>query len=234
MSPVHRLDFQRLGVFPILDYEFLATTPLFAGVAPENVEKMLRCLSIRQRTYEKDAYIFTAEDAPSEIGVVVRGSVHLIKEDYWGNRAIIAKIAAGGVFGEACSCTETRALPFSVVAAERSDILFLNCRKVTTTCPNACPFHAALIQNMLGLIARKNMMLTNKISHLVKRTTREKLLSYFSEQAERAGSSSFTIPFNRQELADYLSVDRSAMSTELGKLRREGLLEFRKNQFTLR
>ena len=86
---------------------------------------------------------------------------------------------------------------------------------------------------MLGLIASKNLMLTNKISHLVKRTTREKLLSYFSEQAERAGSSSFTIPYNRQELADYLSVDRSAMSTELGKLRDEGLLEFRKNEFTL-
>ena len=233
MGPVHRLDFQRSEVFSILDCEFLASTPLFQGVSPENVEKMLRCLSIRQRTYEKDAYIFTAEDAPSEIGVVARGSVHLIKEDYWGNRAIITKIAAGGVFGEACSCTAVHALPFSVVAAERSDILFLNYRKVTTTCPNACPFHAALIQNMLGLIASKNLMLTNKISHLVKRTTREKLLSYFSEQAEQAGSNSFTIPYNRQELADYLSVDRSAMSTELGKLRDERLLEFRKNQFTL-
>ena len=233
MCPVHRLDFQRSEVFPILDYEFLASTPLFQGVSPENVGKMLSCLSIRQRTYEKDAYIFTAEDTPAEIGVVVRGSVNLIKEDYWGNRAIITKIAAGGVFGEACSCTTVRSIPVSVVAAERSDILFLNYRKVTTTCPNACPFHTALIQNMLGLIASKNLMLTNKISHLVKRTTREKLLSYFSEQAERTGSNSFTIPYNRQELADYLSVDRSAMSTELGKLRDEGLLEFHKNEFTL-
>ena len=216
-----------------MDLQFLAATPLFSGVQPADVGKMLSCLSIHQRQYEKDAYIFTADQPPREIGIVLSGSVTLIKEDYWGNRAIIARINAGGVFGEACSCTDAKAMPVSVVAAERCEILFLDYRKVTTTCPNACPFHTALIQNMLGLIAGKNLMLTNKISHLVKRTTREKLLSYFSEQAEAAGSSRFTIPFNRQELADYLSVDRSAMSTERGKLRDEGLLEYHKNEFTL-
>ncbi len=216
-----------------MERSILAQSPLFAGIAPGDVDKMLTCLDIRRRTYPRDAYIYTAEEPPRELGVVVSGSVHLIKEDYWGNRAIITKVAAGDIFGEACSCTAVKAMPVSVVAAEWSEILFLNYRKVTTTCPNACPFHAALIQNMLGLIARKNLMLTNKISHLVKRTTREKLLSYFSEQAELAGSSRFTIPYNRQELADYLSVDRSAMSTELGKLRDEGLLSFRKNEFTL-
>lgn len=216
-----------------MDLQFLASTPLFAGMDPADIEKMLSCLSIHQRRYEKDAYILTAEQTPADIGVVLRGSVNLIKEDYWGNRAIITKITAGGVFGEACSCTAVKTMPVSVVAAERCDILFLNYRKVTTTCPNACPFHTALIQNMLGLIAGKNLMLTNKISHLVKRTTREKLLSYFSEQAEASGSNHFLIPYNRQELADYLSVDRSAMSTELGKLRDEGLLSYHKNEFTL-
>lgn len=216
-----------------MDLQFLASTPLFSGVEPDDIAKMLSCLSIRQRNYAKDAYILTAEQQPVEIGVILRGSVHLIKEDYWGNRAIITKIGAGGVFGEACSCTAAQAMPVSVVAAERCEILFLNYRKVTTTCSNACPFHTALIQNMLGLIARKNLMLTNKISHLVKRTTRDKLLSYFSEQAEQAGSNRFLIPYNRQELADYLSVDRSAMSTELGKLQREGILQFHKNEFTL-
>lgn len=216
-----------------MEPRILAASPLFAGVDPEDIGKMLSCLSIHQRTYEREAYICTSEEPPRELGVVIRGSVNLIKEDYWGNRAIITKIGAGGIFGEACSCIDVPSMPVSVVAAERSEILFLNYRKVTTTCPNACPFHAALIQNMLSLIARKNLMLTNKISHLVKRTTREKLLSYFSEQASQSGGSSFTIPYNRQELADYLSVDRSAMSTELGKLRKEGLLEFHKNQFTL-
>ena len=215
------------------DLQFLASTPLFANVSPEDVGKMLSCLSIRQKHFETDAYILTADSPVTDLGVVLRGSVNLIKEDYWGNRAIITKIATGGVFGEACSCAGIQSMPVSVVAAEKSDVLFLNYRKVTTTCSNVCPFHTALIQNMLGLIAGKNLMLTNKISHLVKRTTREKLLSYFSEQAEAAGSNHFTIPYNRQELADYLSVDRSAMSTELGKLRDEGILEFYKNTFTL-
>lgn len=216
-----------------MDLQLLASTPLFAGVAEGDIEKMLKCLSIHRRRYEKDAYIASDDQPAEEIGVVLRGGVHLIKEDYWGNRAIITHIAAGGVFGEACSCAGVQAMPVSVVAAERSDILFLNYRKVTTTCSNACPFHAALIRNLLGLVAGKNLMLTNKISHLVKRTTREKLLSFFSEQAELAGSSAFTIPYDRQELADYLSVDRSAMSTALGKLRDEGLLEFRRNWFHL-
>lgn len=215
------------------DLQFLATTPLFANVEPEDIRKMLSCLSIREKHFEKEAYIYTAETSVQEVGVVLRGSVNIIKEDYWGNRAIITKVTAGGVFGEACSCAGSRAIPLSVVAAEKCDVMFLNYRKVTTICSKICPFHTALIQNMLGLIAGKNLMLTNKISHLVKRTTREKLLSYFSEQAESAGSNHFTIPYNRQELADYLSVDRSAMSTELGKLRDEGLLEFHKNQFTL-
>lgn len=215
------------------DLQFLATTPLFADVRPEDVGKMLSCLSIRQRHFERDAYLFTADTPVTELGVVLRGSVNLIKEDYWGNRAIITKIGVGGVFGEACSCSDISTIPVSVVAADPSDILFLNYRKVTTTCSNVCPFHTALIQNMLGLIAGKNLVLTNKISHLVKRTTREKLLSYFSEQAELAGSNHFTIPYNRQELADYLAVDRSAMCTELGRLRDEGLLQYHKNEFTL-
>ena len=147
-----------------MEPRILAASPLFAGVDPEDIGKMLSCLSIHQRTYEREAYICTAEEPPRELGVaapctagvVIRGSVNLIKEDYWGNRAIITKIGAGGIFGEACSCIDVPSMPVSVVAAERSEILFLNYRKVTTTCPNACPFHAALIQNMLGLIARKN------------------------------------------------------------------------------
>lgn len=216
-----------------MDLHFLAATPLFSGVAPDEIEKMLACLSMHRRAYEKDAYIAADDQPPTEIGVVLRGCVHIVKEDYWGNRAIITRVGAGGVFGEACSCAAVKAMPVGVVAAEPCEVLFLNYRRVTTACTNACPFHARLIQNLLGLIAGKNLLLTNKITHLVKRTTREKLLSYFSEQAALSGSSAFTIPYNRQELADYLSVDRSAMSTALGQLRREGVLEFRRNWFRL-
>lgn len=213
--------------------DFLTTTPLFSSVSPEDIAAMLDCLSIHRRHFEKESYIFTTDSPATELGLVLTGSVHLIKEDYWGNRAIITKINPGDVFGEAASCAAVDKMPVSAVAANASDILFLNYRKVTSICSNACPFHTRLIQNMLGMLAKKNLILTEKITHLVKRSTREKLLSYFSEQAEAAHSNEFVIPFNRQELADYLSVDRSAMSSELGRLRDEGILSFHKNSFQL-
>lgn len=194
---------------------------------------LLDCLSAVERHYEKNSFIFMENDAVTSIGVVLSGKVHIVQEDFWGNRTILAETGPGGLFGEAFSCAETEKLPVSVLAASDADILLIDYRRIITTCSSACIFHTGLIKNMLWILAGKNIMLTQKIEILTKRTTRQKLLSYLSAQAIQAGSHSFEIPFNRQELAEYLSVDRSAMSNELGKMRDEGILSFARNRFEL-
>ncbi|NLL04690.1 MAG: Crp/Fnr family transcriptional regulator [Clostridiaceae bacterium] len=214
-------------------FNVLSNSPLFAGIAETDLSSLLNCLSAKSATYAKDEYILSADNIIKDVGIVLSGSVNIIKEDFWGNRAILAKIHPGEMFGEAFAFSNVQKLPVSVVTCERSEILFVDFRKITNTCSSACVFHTALIANILKILAYKNIMLTQKLEHIVKRTTREKLLSYLSEQAIKHGTNSFYIPFNRQELADYLSVDRSAMSNELCKLRDERIIEFSKNHFIL-
>lgn len=209
-------------------------SPLFSGVTGEEIETMLGCLSPTTEDFSKNQFVLRYGEDVSTVGMVLSGSVYVIMEDFWGNRNIIGKASAGEVFAEAYACTPGKALGVSVVAGERTTVLFLDVRKLMTTCGSACRFHARLIRNLLSTLAEKNLNLNDKLTHMGQRTTREKLLSYLSAVSQRKGSASFEIPFNRQQLADYLSVDRSAMSNELGKMRDEGLLEFSKNSFTLK
>ncbi|MDD3052966.1 MAG: Crp/Fnr family transcriptional regulator [Endomicrobiia bacterium] len=213
--------------------EILKKSPLFYNIDENDISSILTCLSSNEKTYRKDEYVWTAENKITEVGIVLTGSVNIIKEDYWGNRAIISKITSGKMFGEAFSCSKLNKLPISVVTSEITKILFINYKKIITVCSNTCIFHANLIDNMLKILADNNIMLIQKMEHLVKKSTRQKILSFLSEQAEKSNNNSFIINFNRQELADYLSVDRSAMSNEICKLRDEGILLFNKNQFTL-
>jgi CRP-like cAMP-binding protein len=214
--------------------KILKDTELFAGIDEKDIGSMLGCLSAREAEYKKDIYILSAGDNPTEVGIVLSGSVNIINEDYWGNRTIIAKMTSGELFAEAFSCADSGKLPVSVVTAEKTSVLFIDYKRIITTCSSACGFHTSLIRNMLQILANRNISLTKKMGHTAHRTTREKLLSYLSAQAIAAESSSFDIPFNRQELADYLCVDRSAMSNELSNLRDEGVLDFNKNHFTLK
>ena len=165
--------------------------------------------------------------------MLVSGELHIQRDDYWGNRAIVNRIAVGEMFGEAYIAPESGALLNDVVAVEDSAVIFFDVRRIITVCSSACRFHSMVVQNLFFAISQKNKTLVQKLGHISKRTTREKLISYLSEEAKRQNSASFTIPFNRQQLADFLSVDRSAMSNELCKMRDEGLLEFEKNQFKL-
>ena len=164
----------------------------------------------------------------------MEGSLHIQKDDYWGNSSILSRIAVGEMFGEAYIAPESGALLNDVVAIEDSAVMFFNVKRIITTCSSACRFHAMVVQNLFFAISEKNRKLVQKLGHMSKRSTREKLISYLSEEAKKHNSASFAIPFNRQQLADFLSVDRSAMSNELCKLRDEGLLAFEKNRFELR
>jgi CRP-like cAMP-binding protein len=211
----------------------LKTSPLFYGMEEQEIETMLGCFSAEWRAFAKNDFLLRVGDEVDSLGLVLSGSVHIIQEDFWGNRNIIAEIGTGQVFAESYACTQGATLGVSVVAAEETAALFLNIRSVMTTCASSCAFHARLIRNLLSALAEKNLRMNEKLSHMTKRSTREKLLSYLSLESQRRGSAAFDIPFNRQQLADYLSVERSAMSSELGRLRDEGVLSFDKNHFHL-
>ncbi len=206
---------------------------MFAGVGDDEITSMLSCLGARLKSYKKGEYILRQGEHLSDIVVLVEGDLHIQKDDYWGNRSILGEIAVGEMFGEAYVAPESSVLLNDVVAIEDSTVMFFDVKRIITTCPTACRFHTMVVQNMFFAISEKNRKLVQKLGILSKRTTREKLISYLSEQAKKQNSASFTITFNRQQLADFLSVDRSAMSNELCKMRDEGLLEFQKNQFKL-
>lgn len=211
----------------------LKRTRLFAGVSEDELASMLTCLDARLREYKKGEYVFRQGEHLSYITVLVDGELHIQRDDYWGNRAIVNRIAVGEMFGEAYIAPESGALLNDVVAVEDSAIIFFDVKRIITVCSSACRFHSMVVQNLFFAISEKNRMLVQKLGHISKRSTREKLISYLSEEAKKQNSSSFIIPFNRQQLADFLSVDRSAMSNELCRMRDEGLLEFDKSAFKL-
>lgn len=207
---------------------------LFRGIEEDEILAMLKCLQAHIRSYEEKDFLYRNGDHLLEMGLVLQGSVHLIKEDYWGKRSILARIPEGQIFGEVFACLRQQPLNMSIMATEPVKVLYLDVQRVTNSCTSACDFHVRLIRNLLQSLAGHALLLNQKIEYITQRTTREKLLSYLSDQALRAGNSRFQIPFNRQELADYLGIERSAMSNELSKMKREGLLDFQKNSFWLR
>lgn len=211
----------------------LKTVNLFSGINESELQPLLSCLSAKVTHYEKGNNVFSSGESIEYFGIVLSGEVLVVQDDYYGNRSILDKIGAGNQFGESFACAEIKKIPVSVITTTESDLLFIDYRKLTVPCTKACTFHNKLVQNLLNIISLKNIALTQKIEFTSKRTTREKLLAYLSTEAKKAGSSRFSIPFNRQELADYLAVERSAMSAELSKLRDDGLLTFHKNQFEL-
>lgn len=215
-------------------YIALKNTALFQGIEPNEMEPLLHCMSATQKSYAKGDTIYRIGEPIRSVGLVTSGLIHLVKDDFWGNRSILAEVACGELFGETYACVPSEPLGVSVIATKPTEVLFLDIRKILTVCSSACGFHTRLIHNLLSVLAQKNLLLTKKMEHITKRNTREKLLSYLSSESLKKGSSIFEIPFNRQQLAEYLSVDRSAMSNELSKLREEGILEFHKNKFQLK
>lgn len=216
-----------------MDYVFLQKTQLFRGIQEDEIKILLNCLNYRERKYRKDEIIFRAGDIVSEIGLVKEGSVNIVVNFYWGNSNIFANIRRASIFAENFAAIPGKELICDVVAAENCDILFLNMKNLMTTCQENCSFHHRLIYNLMRISAQKNLELSSRMMHIAPKSIRERLLSYLSEQASKNVSHHFRIPFNRQQLADYLGVDRSAMSNELSKMRKDGLIQYHKNEFTL-
>ena len=213
--------------------DLLKDNLLFQGISPKNLDSMLSCLDARLAHYAREQAIFLAGDPPRWLGLVLSGAVQVVRDDIFGNRSILAKLLPGDLFGEAFACAEIDALPVSVLPVTDCVVLLMDYRRIITTCPSSCSFHGRLIENMVRVLAQKNLNLNQKIEILSSRSIREKVMSYLSIQAAEHGSSRFRIPFDRQELADFLSVERSALSRELSAMKREGLISFSKNEFEL-
>ena len=214
-------------------FSVLKRSSLFAGIDEQEMKSMLSCLSAEQMTYSRGESVLRCGDTVSAVGLVLTGSVNVVKEDYWGNRNIVAAISPGRTFAESYACAGGAPLGVSVQAARDTEVLWLNLRKILTACSSACAFHARLIRNLVSLLASKNLLMNEKLTYLTQRTTKEKLLAYLSAESLRQNAADFSIPFDRQQLADYLSVDRSAMSNELSKMQKAGILRYEKNRFTL-
>lgn len=215
------------------DLTILTECALFHGLREAQIREMLPCLSARQSRFRRGQFLLRAGDRVAFAGILLSGEAEVLQEDFWGNRNLLAAIGPGDLFAEAFACAHAVS-PVSVLCKTDGSVLYLNVRAVFSPCEKACAQHKALSQNLIRVLAEKNMQLNEKVGFLSQRTTREKLLAYLSAQARRAGSASFRIPFDRQQLADFLSVNRSAMSAELSRMQREGLLCADRSSFTLR
>lgn len=215
-------------------FDLLLKTPLFDGIDKEELSSLLNCLQAKVMTAEKGDPVFLEGDEAGFIGVVLEGVIQIVRDDYYGTRSVLSHAEPGQLYAEAYACSNAKTMPVSGYALKNCKIMLLSCRKMLTVCSNACRFHNQLVKNLLQVMAGKNVELSQKIQFMSQKTTREKLLAYLLDQAKRANSREFTIPFDRQALADYLGVERSAMSAELSKLRKDGILTTQGSHFVLK
>ena len=216
-----------------MNYNFISQTALFRGCSKEDIQAMEKHLHFRTEKFKKENLIISEGNIVTDIGLVLSGSVQIVHHDLWGNKSIINIAQAGDVFAEAYACIPNEPLMIDVVANEECEILFINVPKLFAQC-SVCQSQSRLIQNLVIISAQKNLQLSRRSLHTSPKTIRGRLLSYFSQQVSAQGSNKIVIPFDRQQLADYLNLDRSALSKELGKMKQEGLIEFKKNTFDIK
>lgn len=215
------------------DYSQINSVSLFGGLSENEVKRLFLCLKPIVKSYKKGGLIIGEGDSAKNVGIVLYGEVMLVKEDYFGNRSIMSTVESPNLFGESFACSEADEMPLSVTASSDCAVMFISRERINTMCSKSCELHKKLIYNLLGIVAQKNIELSEKLEFLSKRSTREKLLAYLHSCAASAESSSFTIPFNRQELADFLCVERSALSAVISGLRKENIIKADKNKFTV-
>ena len=208
-------------------------SPLFAGIAQEDMQPMLHCVGYRVAAFRKGEAIALEEENVQHIGVILSGAVDMVKEDLWGNRTMLVRMRSSELFGETFACGMDTLSVVSFTASEESRVMFMPFRRIMHTCTSACMFHHRLVENMVQMIARKNRDLMRKGEVVSKKNLREKILTYLSIQAQQNSSRYFEIPLGRVELADYLCADRSALTRELVSMKKDGLIDYDKNMFRI-
>ncbi len=231
MKANNPLSRQQKGFFMKNNYDNISDNKLFTGITAENLSAMFSCMGSYEKKYSKNENILYEGDTVNFVGIVLKGAVKIINSDYDGNEVVIAEVTEGDMFAEVFACAEIFRSPVNIVSASESVVLFIDYRKIVTTCSSSCAFHHKLISNMLKIIARKSLYLNRRIDIISKRTLRDKILTYF--HYESMGRKHFTISMNREELANFLCADRSALSNELSKMKKDGLIDYNKNDFKL-
>lgn len=214
-------------------WDFISKTPLFWGCSDEEILNMAEHLDFRTVKYEKGEVILSEGSIVTDIGLVLSGSVRIEHTDLWGNKSILGITPVGDVFAESYACIPNEPMMVDAVANEYCEILLISVPRLFMPCP-VCESQNKLIQNLFMISARKNLQLSQRSLHTSPKTIRGRLFSYFSQQVSAQGSNKIVIPFDRQQLADYLNLDRSALSKELGKMQNDGLIEYNKNTFEIK
>ncbi|MCD7947691.1 MAG: Crp/Fnr family transcriptional regulator [Oscillospiraceae bacterium] len=214
------------------DMEVLRAAPLFRGMMQEDIAAMLTCLHAQRRHCRRGETLLLAGDRPEHVGIVLSGRLRVVKDDVDGNRSLLATLGEADLFAEALCCAGAEESPVTVLADTNATVLLLRFSRILHTCPNTCAFHQALIANMLRVVAQKNLSLQSRMELLGAKSIQSKVMGYLNTYARQRGRS-FSVPHNREEMASYLCVERSALSHTLMRMKRDGLIDYRKDQFTL-
>ena len=215
-------------------YTQIKNSPIFFGLSEEELKQMLECFNGRIKTYEDGDMIIRQGDVIKNIYLVLSGVVNIEKDSYWGRRIIVSQLGANDNIALAFVASKNVESTVDAVSVGKTKLLVLSYEKCTTMCQNVCTKHRMLINNLFEILSKENIDLLQKIENISQKTIREKLLTYFSNEAKKNRSNIFEIQFKRQDLADYLNIDRSAMSFELSKMQKDGLIKFEKNKFMLK
>ncbi len=210
----------------------LSKVKLFDNIEEADILSLMTCLEARLHNYKKGEFIFTTGDRVDNVGIVLRGSAYIIKENIEGDRTIISTLSEGDYFAEAICCAGVEESPVSVQVSSDATVVLLNFSRILHTCSKSCLFHTKLIENMLYVMANKNIALQNRMEIISQKSLRSKVINYLQSLATRQGRN-VTIPFNREEFADFLCVDRSSLSHELSRMKQDGLIDYHKNKFKL-
>lgn len=217
----------------MMNYLFLSKTLLFNGLNPKEIEILLSNLKVNIKQYNKKDMIYKAGDKVNSLGLILSGSVLIQHYDFWGNTNILDNLSKGNIFAETYACLPNEPIMVNVIANEDSEILFININNILNPSPASDLYRQTLLNNLILLTAKKNLNLSQKIFHTSAKSIRNRVLSYLSHQTLINQKREFLIPFNRQQLSEYLNVDRSALSNEISKMEKDGLIKVNKNHFIL-
>lgn len=216
-----------------MNYEFLTKIPLFDNISQNEILKMMQCMSASKKHYCKGDIIFLNGNLLDVFGIVISGSVQISATDITNNVCVLSVIKTGDIFGENYAFLENTPLAVDITAHENCDIIFLKTERLFNPCSRACASHSVFLKNLIASAARKNVAMTNRMCDISPKSIRGRVMSYFTREVEKHNSKTLTIPFNRLQLAEYLNLDRSALSKELSRMKSDGLIDYRKNKFTI-
>ena len=207
---------------------------IFDGIGTDNLSALLSCLGAKRRRLARGEALMLTGDKADRIGILLSGALSVSTYDLEGRRTIIKRIGPTEIVAAAQSLSGAEAMSVDVEADEDSDVLLVKTERILSPCENACAFHVRLVRNIMRTLAVKTLELNRKIEILSHRSTQDRLMAYLRSVAQQKGSAEFDIPFDRQQLADYLCVERSALSAEISRLSKLGLITSRKNHFAIR